>query len=82
MKVKFTVRLKDEIYEEIKEIDENKFKKCEGYSARNMMASITSDWADNVIESSYQVIEDERFDDEEDNLPYLNLATKHRLGWE
>ena len=81
MKVKFTVRLKDEIYEEIKEIDENKFKKCEGYSARNMMNSITSDWASNVIESSYQVIEDDRFDDEDDNLPYLDWVTKQRLGW-
>jgi len=81
MKVKFTVRLKDKIDEEIMEVDENKFKKCEGYQARNMMNNIASDWVNNIIESNYQVIEDDRFEDEEDNLPYLDWVTKQRLGW-
>lgn len=80
MKVKFTAQLFDKTFEETLEIDENKIK-GEGYQSRNTMNNILSNWVDAIIDSNYQIVEDDRFDKEENNIPYIDWVTKQRLGW-
>lgn len=80
MKVKFSVRLRDRTVEEIVEVDENKIKR-DGYGAGNNMNSILDSWVYNQLYSFYQIIDDERFNDEPDNIPYVDWVTKKRLGW-
>ena len=80
MKVKFTAQLFDKTFEEMLEIDENKIK-GEGYQSRNAMNNILSNWVDAIIDSNYQIVEDDRFDKEENNIPYIDWVTKQRLGW-
>lgn len=80
MKVKFTVQLFDKTFEEVVEINENKIK-GEGYQSRNAMYNILSNWVDAVVDSSYQIIEDERFNEEENNIPYIDYKTAERFGW-
>lgn len=80
MKIKFTVQLFDKTFEEIIEINEDKIK-GEGYQSRNAMNNILSNWVDAIVDSNYQIIEDERFEDEIDNIPYIDWVTKQRLEW-
>ena len=80
MKVKFSVRLRDKTVEEIVEVDENKIKR-DGYGARNNMNNILDSWVYNQLYSFYQIIDDDRFNDELDNIPYVDWITKKRLGW-
>jgi len=80
MKVKFSVRLRDRTVEEIVEIDESKVK-MDGYGARNNMNNILDNWVYNQLYTYYQIIDDERFDDGLDNIPYVDWVTKKRLGW-
>lgn len=80
MKIKFTVKLLDRIYEETLDIDENKLI-GEGYQPRNVINNMLSTWTEEKTVSYYQILDDERFNEEEENMPYVDWVTKKRLGW-
>lgn len=82
MKVEFNVLLQDKIHTEIVEIDEG-YIKGDCFMPRNKMNNLLDDWImKKVVKSSYyRILDDKRFDDEFNNLPYVDYITSKRLGW-
>lgn len=80
MKVKFIAEFKGVITEEVVDINEEKIK-GNGFYPKNMIYCKLQDWATNKLNTSFQIIDDDRFEDEEDNMPYIDEVTKKRIGW-
>ena len=81
MKVKFTVHLGESEVNEIVEIQENKIKGT-GCQPTLKLQQMLYDWVDKQVSSSYQILDDERFDDVQCNLPqYVDYMTAKRLRW-
>ena len=80
MKVKFIAQLGSTQISEIIEINEDKIKgDCN--TPKRKMEQILHDWQDAQITSFYKIINDDRFDDSPNNLPYVDYVTARRLGW-
>ena len=79
MKVKFTVQLGDSEVNEILDIDE-KLIMGECSQPGIKMQQLLYDWVDKQVSSCYQILDD-RFKDEQHNMPYVDWMTKKRLGW-
>lgn len=80
MKVKFIVQLGDSEINEVVKINEDKIKGT-GYMPKRKMEQILHDWQDAQITSFYKIINDDRFDDSPNNVPYVDYVTSRRLGW-
>lgn len=80
MKVKFVMQLGTTQVSEIIEMSENKIKGTSTTPVRKM-EQILHDWQDAQITSFYQIIDDDRFDDSPNNIPYIDYVTARRLGW-
>ena len=80
MKVKFTIQLDSTQISEIVEINEDKIK-GECSMPKRKIEQILHDWQDAQITSFYQIIDDDRFDDSPNNVPYVDYVTARRLGW-
>jgi len=80
MKVKFIMQLGSKQVSEIIEINEDKIKgDCN--IPKMKIEQILHDWQDAQITSFYQIINDDRFDDSPNNVPYVDYVTARRLGW-
>lgn len=80
MKVKFVMQLRTTQVSEIIEMSENKIKGTSTTPVRKM-EQILHDWQDAQVTSFYQIIDDDRFDDSPNNIPYVDYVTAKRLGW-
>ena len=80
MKVKFTVQLWSTQISEVVEINEDNIR-GECSMPKRKMEQILHDWQDAQITSFYQILEDDRFDDSPNNIPYVDYVTARRLGW-
>ena len=80
MKVKFIVQLGSTQVSEIVEINEDKIK-GECSMPKRKMGQILHDWQDAQITSFYQIMDDDRFDDSPNNIPYVDYVTARRLEW-
>lgn len=80
MKVKFIMQLGSTQISEVIEINEDKIKGASNTPIRKM-EQILHDWQYAQVTSFYQIINDDRFDDSPNNLPYVDYVTAIRLGW-
>lgn len=81
MKIRFTVQLEDSEISEIVDVSENKIKGT-GCQPTLKLQQILYDWVDKQVSSSYQILDDNRFEDIQSNLPqYVDYMTAKRLGW-
>lgn len=81
MKVIFTAQLGEAEISEIVDISESKIKGT-GCQPTLKMQQILYDWVDKQVSSSYQILDDNRFEAIQSNLPqYVDYMTAKRLGW-
>lgn len=80
MKVKCIIQLGSTQVSEVIEVSEDKIK-GECSMPKRKIEQILHDWQDAQITSFYQIIEDDRFDDSPNNIPYVDYVTAKRLGW-
>jgi len=80
MKVKFIIQLGSTQVSEIIEINEDKIKgDCN--TPKRKIEEILHEWQYAQVTSFYQILEDDRFDDAPNNIPYVDYVTAKRLGW-
>lgn len=80
MKVKFIMQLGSTQVSEVIEVSEDKIKGDCNIPKRKI-EEILYDWQHAQITSFYQILDDDRFDDSPNNIPYVDYVTAKRLGW-
>lgn len=81
MKVIFTAQFSESEISETVDIPESKIKGT-GYQPALKLQQMLYDWVDKQVSSSYQILDDNRFEAIQSNLPqYVDYVTTKRLGW-